>query len=289
MEIVNRTARMSAITAKLRATDVTVGLVPTMGAIHPGHISLIQTARKMSDVVVVSIFVNRLQFLSDEEFKTYPRDITKDVDALKDIDVVYVFAPLNEEMYPPNFSTIVEVESTDWLPETYREAFFRGMTTNVMKLLHIVRPRFLFLGQKDAVQGAILRKMIADLNMDTEVVITPVVRDPSGLAYAARNCFLNESQTRAAAVIYRSLRAAEEAFADGELQAKKLIRAISSLVESEPLARLQYAAVVDPETLEPLSKVERSALLAVGATIGNTPLNDSVLIDRAAKPDRTDG
>jgi pantoate--beta-alanine ligase len=285
MEIVNRIARMSAITAKLQTSDIKIGLVSTMGAIHPGHISLIQTARKMVDVVVVSIFVNRLQFLSDEEYRRYPRNITKDVDNLNHEHIDYIFTPPEEEMYPSDFSTFVEVERLgDSIPGLYRNAFFRGMTTSMMKLLHIIRPHFIFLGQKDGLQGAALRKMLSDMNSKTEVVVTPVVRDPSGLAYAARNYFLSDSHREKAGVLHRSLQAAEEAIAGGEVQAKKIVKAMTGVIETEPEAALEYAIVVDPTTLEPLSKIDRPALVGVGAIIGRTPLNDSLLIDKSGNP-----
>jgi pantoate--beta-alanine ligase len=280
MEIVNRIARMSAITSKLHGADVKIGLVSTMGAIHPGHISLIQAARKMTDVVVVSIFVNRLQFLTEDEYQRYPRDITKDVDVLGRENVDYIFSPPEEEMYPADFSSYVEVESFgDRIPGLYRSTFFRGMTTSVMKLLHIVRPAFIFLGQKDGLQGAILRKMMRDLNLNSEVVVSPVVRDSSGLAYAARNYFLTEAQKRTAAVMYRSLQAAVQLVESGESQAKKIVKEITSVLATEPEAKLEYAVVVNPATLEPLARIEGSALVGIGAIVGTTPLNDAAIIE----------
>lgn len=275
---------MSAISAKILASDLKIGLVSTMGAIHPGHISLIQTARKMTDVVVVSIFVNRLQFLTEEEYQKYPRDIAKDVDLLRHESVDYIFTPAEEEMYPSDFSTYVQVENfAQKLPGLYRATYFRGMTTSVLKMVHIVKPAFIFFGQKDGLQGAILRKMIRDLNTNTEVVVTPVVRDASGLAYAARNYFLTEAQKVASSVIHKSLRAAEKAIAGGELQSKKIIKEITDVIATEPQATLEYAVVADPGNLEPLAKVQGPALVAVGAKIGSTSLNDSLLIEKLAK------
>jgi pantoate--beta-alanine ligase len=281
MEIVNRVSRMAAVSAKVVSDDVKIGLVSTMGAIHPGHISLIQAARKMTDIVVVSIFVNRLQFLTEEEYREYPRDITKDVDLLRHEDVDYIFTPAEEEMYPPDFATYVEVENYgSKLPGIYQRTYFRGMTTSILKMLNIVKPAFIFFGQKDHLQGAILRKMIRDLNIDTEVVVTPVVRDASGLAYAARNYFLNAAQLAAAPVIHRSLQAAESALLDGETQAKKIVKQVSGIIESEPLATLEYVIVANPDTLEPLNKIQDSALIGVGARIGETSLDDSLLFER---------
>jgi pantoate--beta-alanine ligase len=281
MEIVKRLSRMAALTAKTIASDVKIGLVTTMGAIHPGHLSLIQNARSMTDLVVVSIFVNRLQFISDEEYRNYPRDITKDVDLLSHENVDYIFTPPEEEMYPQDFSTYVAVENFgDKLPGLHRTAYFKGMTTSVLKMIHIVRPAFIFFGQKDGLQGAILRKMIRDLNINTEVVVTPVIRDSSGLAYAARNNFLTEQQKAAASVINRSLRAAEKSFAGGEIQAQKIIAEIAKVINSEPQAKLEYAIVADPVCLEPIAKIQKSALIAVGVMIGSTSLNDSMVFEK---------
>jgi pantoate--beta-alanine ligase len=282
MEIVNRISRMSSICAKILASDVKIGLVSTMGAIHPGHISLIKTARKMTDVVVVSIFVNRLQFLTEEEYQKYPRDITKDVDILRGEDVDYIFTPQEEEMYPPDFSTYVQVENFGQkLSGLYRSTYFRGMTTSILKMIHIVKPAFLFFGQKDGLQGAVLRKMIRDLNTNTEVVVTPVVRDESGLAYAARNYFLTPSEKIAASVISRSLQAAKDLVTGGETQAKKIVKEITTVIGSEPQATLEYAVVADPESLETLAKIQGPALIAVGVKIGHTSLSDSLLVEKS--------
>ncbi len=280
MEIIHRISRMSAISSKLISSDVQIGLVPTMGVIHPGHVSLIEVAREMTDLVVVSIFVNRLQFLSNEEYLKYPRDITKDVDLLGQQNVDYVFSPDEKEMFPPDFSTYAQVEQFgEKLPGIQQPAYFRGMTTTVLKMIHIVRPSFLFLGLKDALQGAILRKMIKDLSLGTEVVVTPVARHPSGLAYGTRNFFLNESEKAAASVNYRSLQAAQGLIARGERQAKKLLNEITRVIGSEPMAKLEYAFVADPQSLEPVSKLRGSVLIGVGAKIGDTSLNDSLLAE----------
>lgn len=284
MEIVNRVSRMSSLGAKMLATDVKIGLVPTMGAIHPGHLSLIQTARKMTDVVVVSIFVNRLQFLTEEEYQKYPRDVTRDVDILRHENVDYIFTPQEEEMYPPDFSTYVQVENFGQkLPGLYRANYFRGMTTSILKMIHIVKPAFIFFGQKDGLQGAVLRKMIRDLNTNTEVVVTPVVRDASGLAYAARNFFLSEAERSAASVINRSLQAASKLIEEGETQAKKISKEIARELSTEPLATLEYAIVATPEDLEPLTKIQGPALIAVGAKVGSTSLNDSLLLEKPGR------
>jgi len=280
MDIVNRVSRMASICTKALNQEMKVGLVPTLGAMHPGHLGLIQTARKMSDVVVVSIFLSRHQFLTEEEYRTYPRDITKDVDLLRTENVDYVFTPPEEDMYPPDFSTFVQVENFGKkVLGTQQSAYMRGTTTTTLKMLHIVKPAFIFLGQKDGLQGSILRKMIRDLNIPTEIVVSPVVRDASGLAYAARNYFLAPEQKRAAPVIFRSLKAAENAVLAGETQVKKILKELTKEMEKEPLAKLEFAIVADPDNLEPLTRIDKRALIAVGAMIGGTSLNDSILVE----------
>jgi len=284
MEIVNRISRMSALSTKILSGNVKSALVCTMGAIHRGHNGLIQAARSIADVVVVSIFLNRLQFRSEEEYQNYPRDFMKDVDQLRQEDVDYVFVPPEEDIFPPNFSTFVEVQDFGRkLPGLPRETLFRGMTTAALKMIHIVRPVFMILGQKDALQGAILRKMIRDLNINTEVIVTPVVRDPSGLAYGTQNHFLTQPQREAAAVIYRSLQAVERAVAAGENHAKKLLQNINRVIETEPEVELEYAVITNPEDLEPLSKLHGTVLVGVGAKIGETSLNDSLIIEIPTK------
>jgi pantoate--beta-alanine ligase len=278
MEIIQRISRMSAISSKLISSDVQIGMVSTMGVIHPGHISLIKVAHEMTDLVVVTIFANRLQFLSDGEYQRYPRDFTKDVDLLRLEKVDYVFSPEEKEMFPSQYATYAQVEGFgDKLIGVQHPAYFRGMTTTVLKMIHIVRPAFLFLGLKDALQGAILRKMIRDLNLGTEVVVTPVARHPSGLAYGTRNFFLTEPEMAAAPVVYRSLQAARELIASGERQGKKLLNEIARVIGSEPMARLEYAFVADAESLAPVNKLRGSVLIGAGARIGDTSLNDSLL------------
>lgn len=280
MEIVNRLSRMSSICSKSVASEMKVGLVTTMGAIHPGHLSLIQTARKMTDLVVVSIFANRLQFPDEQEYRNYPRDITKDVDLLRQENVDYVFTPTEEDMFPPDFSTYVSVVKFGRkLPGIHRGTYLRGMPTSVLKMIHTVKPAFIFFGQKDGLQGAILQKMMRDLNIGTEVVVTPIVRDESGLAFAARNFFLSPAERKAAAIIYRSLKAAEESFLAGETLTKKIVKEITAVLEGEPLARLEYVSVADPESLEPVTRIKGRTLIAVGAKIGSTSLNDSLVLE----------
>ncbi|MBM3789936.1 MAG: 4-phosphopantoate--beta-alanine ligase [Acidobacteria bacterium] len=284
MEIVNRVSRMCAISAKLVASEVRLGLVSTMGSIHPGHVSLIQSARSMADLVLVSIFVNRLQFRSEEEYLKYPRDIMKDIDSLSQEKVDYVFTPHEEELFPPGFATYVQVEGMESrVPALQDKILVRGMATNMLKLLHIIRPSFVFLGQKDAIHGMVLRKMIRDFNLGTEIVVSPVVREAGGMAHGVRNLFLTEKQRAAAGVIYRSLMAAEKSIRSGELSVKKVSQEAADVVESEPLAVLEYVLILNPETLEPVARITESVLIAVGARLGGISLNDSIRVEKATK------
>src|ERR1044071_3996563 len=217
MEIINRRKRMMSIARKLRREENrTIGFVPTMGALHEGHLSLIHEARALCDVVVVSVFVNPTQFGPSEDFKAYPRDLTRDSALLAEYNVDYVFAPTLEEIYPPGFSTYVTVEGlTDKLEGSSRPGHFRGVTTVVAVLLNVVRPNFAFFGQKDAQQSIIIKKMVRDLAFDTEIVVVPIVREESGLALSSRNAYLDDEQRRAATVLNRALAKAKAAYDDG--------------------------------------------------------------------------
>ncbi len=280
MEIVNRVPRMCAVGLKLLAGEVKLGLIATMGGIHPGHVALIRAARAMADVVVVSIFVDRMRLGSGSEYRRYPRDLAKDVDVLRQENVDYVFAPGDEEMYPPDFATSVVVEDVAGkFAELPREPIFRGLPTGTLKMIHIVRPTFVFLSEKDALEGAVLVRMIRDLNVGTEVVFGPVARDPSGLAYGVRNQFLSAEERAAAPILFRSLQAAAALVAEGETQARKVIAEVARVIETEPLAKLEYAVLLKGEGLEPLSRVEGKARLAAGARIGTTLLEDSLAVE----------
>jgi pantoate--beta-alanine ligase len=281
MEIINRIPRMAAITAKTLVTDVKIGLVSTSGAINPGQLALIQTARKMADLVVVSIFVNRLEFSNEDDYRQHPRDITADVDLLRPENVDYVFIPPEGEMYPPNFSSYVEVRKLTDKMAGLPSFLSRGLATNTLKMLHLTKPAYTFYGEPEALQGVILRKMVGDLNISTEVVIAPVPRESSGLAYSGRNRLLTEVQSAAALVFYRSLRAAENAIASGETHTKRILAEISRVAATEPLAKLEYAVIADPELLEPVSRVQGTVMIAVGGTIGNVFLTDAILAGKS--------
>jgi len=286
MEIINRRQRMSSVARKLRREqDRTIGLVPTMGALHEGHLSLVREARRMCDKVIVSVFVNPTQFGPAEDFEHYPRDLTKDTALLTDYNVDYIFAPSPEEIYPRDFSTYVNVGGLSKLLEgESRPGHFRGVATVVAILLNTVRPDFAFFGQKDAQQAVIIRRMVRDLAFDTEIVVLPTVREDSGLAISSRNLYLDEEQQRSAAVIHRALKQAKETFKKGERHASKLADIVRSTIETEPRVRVDYVSVVDGETLEKLDKIdERPTLIAVAAYVGKTRLIDNIIINKVKK------
>src|SRR4026209_2681640 len=251
MEIINRRQRMSSVARKIRREqDRTVGLVPTMGALHEGHLSLVREARRMCDVVVVSVFVNPTQFGPGEDFEHYPRDLTKDTALLTDYNVDYIFAPTVEEIYPRGFSTYVNVEGlSEQLEGASRPGHFRGVAPVVPILLHTVRPDFAFFGQKDAQQALVIRRLVRDLAFDTEIVLLPIVREDSGLAISSRNLYLTHDGQKSATVIHKALVQAKNAFKDGERNANRIMDVVRNTIEAEPRARLDYVTVADAETL----------------------------------------
>jgi len=283
MEIINRRQRMNSVSRKVRRElDQTIGLVPTMGALHEGHLSLVREARRMCDIVIVSVFVNPAQFGPQEDFTRYPRDLTKDTMALSDYSVDYIFAPPVEEMYPKNFSTYVTVEGlSEQLEGAARPGHFRGVATVLTVLFNIVRPDFAFFGQKDAQQTIVVRRLVRDLACDTEIVVLPTVREESGLALSSRNAYLDKDERRAASVIYRALEHAEAAFLSGERNAKKIAEAVRVQIEAEPRARLEYVGVNDAETLDKLERLDdRPAIVSVAAYFGKTRLIDNIILNR---------
>ena len=282
MEIINRKPRMASLTRKLRRENKTIGLVPTMGALHAGHLSLVQEARQMCDIVIVSIFVNPTQFGKNEDFDKYPRDLTTDAAMLAEYQADYVFAPTAAEIYPSGFSTYVWVEGfSETLEGEIRPGHFRGVATVVAILLNTIRPDFAFFGQKDAQQSIIIKRLTKDLGFETEIVIMPIIREESGLAMSSRNAFLSLEERQAAAVIFRSLKDAKIAVREGERNASILAQIVSERINSEPLANLDYVAVVDAETLEPVEKVDdREILIAVAARFGKTRLIDNTILNR---------
>ena len=286
MEIINRRQRMSSVARKIRRDqDRTIGLVPTMGALHEGHLSLVREARRMCDIVVVSVFVNPTQFGAGEDYEHYPRNLTKDTALLTDYNVDYIFAPAPEEIYPKDFTTYVNVSGLSKpLEGETRPGHFRGVATVVAILFNTIRPDFAFFGQKDAQQAVIIKRMVRDLAFDTEIVVLPTVREDSGLAISSRNLYLSEEERTSAAVIHRGLMQARELFKKGERHSAKLEEIVRATIESEPRARVDYVSVVDADTLEKLDKLdERPILIAVAAYVGKTRLIDNMILNKVKK------
>ncbi len=256
-----------------------VGFVPTMGYLHKGHMSLVRQARNENKSVVVSIFVNPTQFGPKEDFKGYPRDTQRDLAMLEAVTDI-VFMPSVAEMYPEGFDSRVEVgEITGRLEGASRPGHFRGVTTVVAKLFNIVQPTKAYFGQKDAQQAVIIKKMAADLDMNLEVVTCPTVREPDGLAMSSRNTYLNPEERRAAAVIYGSLKLAQERWSEGERNADRIRKEMTELIEKEPLADIDYISIADAESLEELDRVEPPALVSMAVRIGKTRLIDNMVLE----------
>ena len=282
---------MASVARKLRREeDKTIGLVPTMGALHEGHLSLVREARRMCDVVVVSVFVNPAQFGPGEDFERYPRDLTSDTTKLADYNVDYIFAPSPEEVYPKGFATYVTVEGlSEPMEGVARPGHFRGVATVLTVLFNTVRPDFAFFGQKDAQQSLVVRRLVRDLAFDIEVVVLPTVREQSGLALSSRNAYLGDEDRRAAAVLYRALSQAREVYLEGERSPKRLAEAVRAQFDAEPRARLEYVSVVDAETMEKLDRVneDRPVLIALAAHFGRTRLIDNIVLQPARQKART--
>jgi pantoate--beta-alanine ligase len=257
----------------------TFGLVPTMGALHAGHCSLVKRARVECEHIGVSIFVNPTQFSPGEDFAKYPRTVQHDLDLLEDLGVDVVWLPTSEEIYPQGFQTWVIVdELTEPLEGKSRPGHFRGVTTIVTKLFNSFLPDKAYFGQKDAQQVAVLKRMVQDLNFPVELVVCPTVREADGLALSSRNAYLSSVERQAATVLYRALNAAKKEYEKGERDAGALREIMSSIIEAEPLAYKEYVSVAHPETLCELRKVDGNILLSLAIRIGKTRLIDNLLI-----------
>jgi pantoate--beta-alanine ligase len=280
MKLAHSIAEMRTLCRAARSGGARLGLVPTMGALHEGHLSLVRAARQKSDVVAASIFVNPTQFGPNEDFAKYPRTLERDCKLLEREGVELVFAPPVEEMYPKGAVTWVLVEGlSDRLCGKSRPGHFRGVTTVVAKLFHIVEPDFAFFGQKDAAQVAIIQRMVRDLNLPVAIEVCPIVREADGLAISSRNAYLDPRERKSALVLYRSLRRVQNLFDEGERESAKLISAAKQEFGAEPAVRLDYVEIVDPETLEGEIKVTKRTLVAVAAFVGQTRLIDNILLE----------
>lgn len=263
-----------------RRTMGELGVVPTMGYLHAGHIALVERARAENSAVAATIFVNPTQFGPNEDLTRYPRDLPRDLQMLERAGTDLVFVPSVAEMYPAGFHTVVKVEgSTRVLEGAVRPGHFKGVATVVCKLLNIVDAERAYFGQKDAQQTVVVRRMVRDLNMRTQIVVVPTVREPDGLALSSRNTYLNPTERAAAPVLYRSLRAVEATWQSGERNGDRLREIMSAVLAGEPLAQVDYVSVADPETLEELSDIQNQALVSLAVRLGRTRLIDNVLLD----------
>ena len=276
MKVVTTVAEMKRLRSQLSGS---IGLVPTMGYLHQGHLELVRQARLENLTVVASIFVNPTQFGRGEDLATYPRDPERDLELLEDEKVAVVFMPSDLDMYPEGFSSWVEVEKvTDRLEGAHRPGHFRGVATVVAKLFNIVQPHRAYFGQKDAQQLAVIKKMVSDLNMNLDIVAVPTVREPDGLAMSSRNTYLNPEERKAALVLWGALCLSQELWDKGEKNAERLRQEMISLIESEPLAKIDYVSIADTDSLEELGEIDRSALVSLAVMIGKTRLIDNITL-----------
>ena len=276
MQIVRTVAEMKQLRKQLAEP---VGLVPTMGALHEGHIELVRRARAECRTTVTSIFVNPTQFLPGEDLKAYPHVPDQDTRMLDAVGNDIVFMPPEKEVYPPGFNTWVEVKGvTERLEGASRPGHFRGVATVVNKLFNAVQPTKAYFGQKDAQQVIVVKKMVADLNMNLEIVVVPTVREPDGLALSSRNVYLDAEHRKAAPVLYKSLMLAQEMFSKGEKDAERIRKAMIALIRKEPLAAIDYVSIADPETVEELDAIRPGALASLAVKIGKTRLIDNLIL-----------
>lgn len=284
MEVAKTIQTVRSLVKAARSQGKKIGLVPTMGALHIGHISLIKAAVKKCDFVVVSIFVNPTQFGPGEDFQKYPRPIDADLKICRDEGVDVVFAPTTEQMYPAENITWVNVEKlTEPLCGRFRPGHFRGVTTVCAKLFNIVLPDIAFFGQKDAQQAIVIKQMVADLNMPLEIVVCPTVREPDGLAVSSRNKYLTEQHRRDATCIYKSLQKCREMIDAGVKDTREIINQMRKILHQTTSISIEYISIVDAETLQSLEHVSGKILAAVAVRIGSARLIDNILIDASKK------
>lgn len=282
METIRTISWMKEKAREARQEQRIIGLVPTMGALHVGHMALVERARKECSPVYASIFLNPTQFGPNEDLSQYPRPLEADMEKLTNADVDGLFLPSAEEMYPPGFSTYVHVEGiSERLEGKLRPGHFRGVATVVLKLFEIVQPHFAYFGRKDAQQVRIIQRMARDLNLDVELVVCPTVREPDGLALSSRNAYLRPDERKSATVLYHALQAAGKELSSGERDVLELQRVMRKVLDKEPRARVDYAEIVDADTFEPVMHVARRSYAVLAVRIGATRLIDNMLIESA--------
>lgn len=280
MEVIKEIKAIREFVARERRRGKRIGLVPTMGYLHEGHLSLVRIALAASDVVVMSIFVNPLQFGVGEDYEEYPRDLSRDIPLAEEAGVAALFVPTVAEMYPKGYATFVEVEGlTAGLCGRSRPGHFRGVTTVVTKLFNIVQPDVAVFGQKDAQQAAVIKQMVRDLNMPIEILTGPIVREADGLAMSSRNVYLSQEERRQALVLSQSLRWAEQKVAQGERDAASLREAIVEKIKTMPLANIDYVEIVNADDLKPVEVIQGRVLIALAVRFGRTRLIDNCIVE----------
>lgn len=280
MKISGSISEVRQIVKEWRKEGLTVGFVPTMGYLHEGHKSLIDKAVKENDRVVVSVFVNPIQFGPTEDLASYPRDLERDAKLCEEAGANLIFHPEKEEMYFDDFSSFVEVQGVSkGLCGKSRPIHFRGVCTVVTKLFNIVKPDRAYFGQKDAQQLAVVKRMVRDLNMDIEIIGCPIIREEDGLAKSSRNTYLSPEERKAAVILSKSLKLGKEAIEAGERDSKKIIDIITNNINTEKLAKIDYVEIVDPLSIENIDKIENSALVAMAVYIGKTRLIDNFIYE----------
>ena len=279
MRLLEKPREMQAWADHYRGEGKTIGFVPTMGYLHEGHMNLIKEARRTTDIVVVSIFVNPAQFGKGEDYKQYPRDLKGDRQKVERVGANILYVPSVADMYPKGYLTYVNVEEiTRTMCGASRPGHFKGVATVVTKLFNTVKPHKAFFGQKDYQQSIVIKRIVRDLNMDVEIIVLPTMREPDDLAMSSRNSYLNKEERKAARILYRSLKKAEEMIKEGESSAKKIYDGMKRMIASEPLAKIEYITIADPETLKPLKEVREKTLIALAVWIGKTRLIDNIIV-----------
>ncbi len=281
MNVASTIARARRHVRLARQNDCTVGLVPTMGALHAGHASLIETARENCVFLAVSIFVNPSQFGPNEDYENYPRPMEKDLELCRQLDVDMVFAPSANEMYPEKNLTWIQVEQLcENLCGASRPTHFRGVTTVCAKLFNIIQPDYAFFGQKDAQQSILIRKMVKDLNMPLEIVVCPTIREKDGLAISSRNKYLTPDQRKDAPLLYQSLQKAQQLIQSGQKDPDKIRREMEAVLKKSAQINIEYLEIVNPDTLEPLEILTGPALIAIAARLGQARLIDNIITNK---------
>ncbi len=279
MQVIKHLSEMRSYINRIKK-EKSIGFVPTMGYLHQGHLSLIKRARQDCDEVVVSIFVNPTQFSAGEDYHSYPRDLSRDIKLCKQEGVDVVFAPSREEMYPQDYSTFVKVEGelSSTLEASSRPGHFQGVCTILTKLFNIISPDFSYFGQKDYQQVLVVKRLVRDLNFNTRIVVLPTVREKDGLAVSSRNSYLNKEERCAATILHESLEKAKQLIKEGKRDPALVESKMKDLIKAEPLAEIDYAAVVDPETLRKVERIRKEVLVAVAVKIGEIRLIDNAKI-----------